>query len=219
MNNEPKNLTELVAAFREKMSTATALDKKADTARIEAGKLMLECRSRVVAGEAGDHYKTHFWLWFDANVKGRSRNDAAKVMALASAPDPMAALEEERRKAREGMAATRQRRSSNVREMSAEEIEREARVNAYIEKRERERIERGLQSYDRQVKDYLLAIKSFDQATAVALTALRKFSPEARAFTKRKLKAALDHADELITALSEIDQRHHVSGANGKAAA
>src|SRR5262249_15765514 len=116
MNNEPKNLTELVAAFCEKMSTATALDKKADTARIEAGKLMLECRSRVVAGEAGDHYKTHFWLWFDANVKGRSRNDAAKVMALASAPDPMAALEEERRKAREGMAATRQRRSSNVRE-------------------------------------------------------------------------------------------------------
>jgi len=198
------------------MSTATLLDKKADTARIEAGKLMLECRKRVEAGEAGDDYKTDFWSWFGVYVKGRSRKDAEKVMRLASAPDPMAAAAEERRKARESMAEMRKQRGANVSSNAA----------AYVSGKKREKTEREVQSYDSQVKDYIQAIKSFDKATTVALTALRKFSPEARPFTIRKLKAALANADKLITALGAVEvevevEQHgeHVNGANGKAAA
>jgi hypothetical protein len=58
---------------------------------------------------------------------------------------------------------------------------------------------------------------SFDKATTVALTALRKFSPEAIPFTIRKLEAALANADKLITALGAVEvrpdeQREHING-------
>jgi hypothetical protein len=50
-----------------------------------------------------------WWSWYAENFKNRSRRDAQRVMALASADDPEKAAEEERTKARDGMAAHRKR--------------------------------------------------------------------------------------------------------------
>jgi hypothetical protein len=167
--------------------------------RTRAAIVLAEMRQRVEAGEAGD---ISWWDWFDQNVQ-RNRRDAEKLLKIASAEDPEAAAEEERRKAREGMDATRKRRAANV-----------------SHRWKREKVEREIQSYDSQVKDYILAIKTFDRATAVAMTALRKFSPEARPFTIRKLRAALAHAERLMAALgeSEADQCREHNGVNGRAA-
>jgi hypothetical protein len=218
-----KTLDRLIIDYRSHLHDAANADARCLKMRTKAAFVLAEMRQRIEAGEAGD---VSWWSWFDKNVQ-RSRKDAEKLLAIASASNPEAAAAEERRKAREGMAEMRKRRAANVSaKMSAEQLERKARVEAIFEKRKREEVERGLQSYDRQVKDYLVAIKAFDQATAVALDAIRKFSPEAKSFTIRKLKAALAHADELIAALGKVDveievdqRREHVNGPNGKAAA
>jgi hypothetical protein len=228
MNTEnPKTLVELVAEFREQMSTATILDKKSDIARIEAGKLMLECRKRVEAGEAGDQYRTDFWAWFAVKAKGRSRKDAERVMRLASAPDPMAALGEERRKARESMAEMRKRRGANNADVSSEEIEREARVKAYIEERNREEIKRNNNTYNRQVADLFNWLTDGKEIVPAATNAIEKFAPEAKPMAKRRIKDTISRLETLFAALSgrpvievEGEQQHeHANGANGKAAA
>src|SRR5262249_50310562 len=159
--------------------------------RLAAGLRLLELRERVEAGEAGD---ASWWEYYDKHLSTyRSREDAEKLLAIASAEDAGAAAEEERRKACESMAEMRKRRAANNGDVSGtptdEWLEREARVEAILNERKREKMERDIQRYDSQVKDYLVAIKTFDQATAIAIAALRKFSPEARTFTKRKLKA------------------------------
>lgn len=76
----------------------------ASNARIEAGKRLIEARAKVPEGK---------WLaWCKANVTQRKKADIAKVMKLAGAADPAAALEEERRAARERMSMSR---TKNVR--------------------------------------------------------------------------------------------------------
>ena len=91
-----------------------------------------------------------------ANVQRITLGDAKKLLALASAEDPEAAAEEAARRNREHQAKHRAKAGAYV---SAEQLERKARVKAVVDKKERERIEGDLQKHDRQVADLLDAIK------------------------------------------------------------
>jgi hypothetical protein len=58
------------------------------------------------------------------------------------------------------------------------------------------------QKYDRQVGDLLDALKVHKKAGEVALTAINKFSPEAKAFAKRLIKRVRAVDDKLTAALT-----------------
>jgi Protein of unknown function (DUF3102) len=66
--------------------------EKTKSSRLEAGKLLIEASQHVPAGEWG--------RWCKANVK-RSERDIRKVMKLAGAADPSAAVEDERKRNRQ----------------------------------------------------------------------------------------------------------------------
>jgi hypothetical protein len=68
--------------------------------------------------------------WFKKN-SDRSRGDAEKLLAIASAVDADAAAEEAARRNREHQAKHRERTAAYV---SGEQLEREARVKSYTEK-------------------------------------------------------------------------------------
>ena len=87
-------------------------DKKLDDHRITLGVLLNDLKARVGAGEAGKGVK--WWSWYGEHFQNRSRRDAERVMRLASSDDPQAAADEERTKAREGMAAHRKKIATNV---------------------------------------------------------------------------------------------------------
>jgi hypothetical protein len=101
-------LRRAVASF-DKMD---AYGKKLDDHRITLGVLLNDLRARVDAGEAGKGVK--WWSWYGEHFPDRSRRDAERVMKLASSDDPQAAADEERTKAREGMAAHRKKIATNV---------------------------------------------------------------------------------------------------------
>jgi hypothetical protein len=111
------SLVDAIALIHEKFAEATALDIKADNARIEAGRMLIELRARIEAGEVG---LVGWWHWYSANFT-RSRRDAEKCMALAQAKDPSAALEHERQRAREGMREYRA--AANVSRTQARKVE------------------------------------------------------------------------------------------------
>jgi hypothetical protein len=89
-----------------------AAARRCDKLRLKAGQKLLEMRHRVEAGEAGD---VTWWEWFGqwSGLNGtvpcllRSRKDCERLMRIAGADDPEAALEDERAKAREGMRRLR----------------------------------------------------------------------------------------------------------------
>src|SRR5262249_20312160 len=119
MNKTEKTLKELLEIFHAKYAAAISHDSKASKARIEAAKALLELRHRIESGEAG---AITWWQWFKEN-SDRSRGDAEKLLAIAKAEDPEAAVEEERRKAREGMAEMRRRRTANNGDVSGKSAE------------------------------------------------------------------------------------------------
>ena len=86
---------------------------KLDTYRVTTGLLLLQARQRVDSGEAGEGVTWEQWC--RENITERKLRDIRKLLAIAKADDPEAAAEEERQKAREGMARTRERQRSNVR--------------------------------------------------------------------------------------------------------
>jgi hypothetical protein len=71
--------------------------KKADRARLRAGKLLIELRGRIEAGEGGEG--VNWWKWYGENI-ARSKRDAMRVMKLASADDPEMAHEDEKEERR-----------------------------------------------------------------------------------------------------------------------
>jgi hypothetical protein len=83
----------LVTEVHKQFSAATEGTKKADRARLRAGKLLLELRDRIEAGEAGEG--VNWWKWYGDNI-ARSKRDARRVMKLAAAADPEAAHEHEK---------------------------------------------------------------------------------------------------------------------------
>jgi len=96
---------EIVASFDKARQYAS----NADDFRLRAGLQLIEARQRVERGEAGPGVLwTH---WCVANIN-RTERDIQKVMKLAGAGDPHAALERDRAAARISMAATRARRGA-----------------------------------------------------------------------------------------------------------
>jgi hypothetical protein len=85
-------------AFRRWTDAMASTDRN----RIEAGRLLIEARQRVLNGE---EQGLTWEKWCCRNIP-RSQADIRKCMALASADDPQAALEQER-------AGTRQRMQNN----------------------------------------------------------------------------------------------------------
>jgi hypothetical protein len=97
-------LAEKRAKKREKDGRETA-----QSHRLKSGRHLLDLKTMIDDDPTLADGQT-FWVWFDywfVKEKLCSRKDAEKRIALALADDPEAALAEERRKAREGMAAHR----------------------------------------------------------------------------------------------------------------
>ena len=64
------------------------------------------------------------------------------------------------------------------------------------------------QSQDDQVKQFLVAIKVFDESIKGAALTKRKFSPEAVRFTKRKLEKPQEHIETFVATLATNGAAH-----------
>jgi hypothetical protein len=84
---------------------------KAGRHRLKAGERLLSLRKRIEGGEAGPEWVNDWWGWYEQHFD-RSRKDADKCMRMAGSPDPGAAQEAERAKAREAMARLRAGRAA-----------------------------------------------------------------------------------------------------------
>lgn len=82
---------DLVEAVNLKLNLAVFADNEGHHHRLDAGRMLLELRTRVEA-EGGD-----WWKW-QIGKFDRSRKDMERLLRLASAEDPEAAVEDERTK-------------------------------------------------------------------------------------------------------------------------
>jgi hypothetical protein len=113
MSDHQGTLAQVVKWIEVSFDKIKSYGEKVDQYRISAGKQLVELQARIEAGEDGEGVK--WWSWYAEHFKKRTRRDAQKVMKLARADDPEAAAEEERTKARDGMAAHGRRvAASNV---------------------------------------------------------------------------------------------------------
>jgi hypothetical protein len=100
-DNLPATLDDLGKAIRDTLDRADTSQRRADDLRITAGQMLLVAQQRV-------HEQKLVWSeWLKTNIPDRSDRDVRRLIALAKAPDPEAAIEEDRRKAREGMRRTK----------------------------------------------------------------------------------------------------------------
>jgi len=89
---ETKPIDLLVAEIRKLLKDESALRDRFNSKRLEAGRRLLALRARIEAGEAG---AISWWAFFDKHLLPlRSRSDAEKIMAVASAENPESAAEE-----------------------------------------------------------------------------------------------------------------------------
>lgn len=102
----------LVEAINHSFENVDRLTKDAKQYRIAAGKALMEASKHVPAGEWG--------RWCKANVK-RSERDIRKVMKIAGAGDPQAAVDVEREQNREARAE-RRGRSSDARKVNNDDL-------------------------------------------------------------------------------------------------
>ena len=92
------NLAALAKSINHHINRALAADISGERHRVKAGRELIEAREHVPPGD---------WIaWCKANIK-RGQRDIQRLMRIAGAEDPDAALELDRAKAREGMKATR----------------------------------------------------------------------------------------------------------------
>jgi hypothetical protein len=76
---------------------------------LETGRLLLQLKQCVDAGEVGE--LAIWWEWYADNFpKGRSQSDAQRLIAMASAPDPETAEQEARAKNRQHQKTHRELR-------------------------------------------------------------------------------------------------------------
>src|SRR5262249_28421105 len=104
-------LEDAVSEIHKQFAEADASKRKAENCRVYAGKLLIALRARIEAGEAGEG--VNWWVWYEKNFV-RSRRDAERVMKLASADDPMTALEGERKATREAVRRHRKKSATYV---------------------------------------------------------------------------------------------------------
>jgi hypothetical protein len=110
------SLDEAVLRIHRKWERVVDAEHRTYTARIECGMDLVALRARIEAGEAG---AVSWWDWYTLKFT-RSRADAEKVMAIASAANPQAAHEAEKAAARERMRTLRDSRSQEQRNFSRE---------------------------------------------------------------------------------------------------
>ena len=92
------SLDQRAASINRHLNSIARAEDRAESLRYSAGRELIEAREHVAPGE---------WLaWCKANIK-RSFRDVQRLMKIAGADDPDAALEQDRAKAREGMKTTR----------------------------------------------------------------------------------------------------------------
>jgi hypothetical protein len=92
------SLDQRATSINRHLALADKAEGSAKSHRISAGRELIAAREHVSPGE---------WIaWCKANIK-RSYRDIKRLTKIAGADDPEAALEQDRAKAREGMAATR----------------------------------------------------------------------------------------------------------------
>ena len=104
-------IDDVVAAIHLKFDEAIQSDNKAHRARLAAGTMLLSLRKRIEEGEAGEGLE--WWPWY-ASKFVRSRKDAERLMRIASAEDPEAALLEEREKTRLAVAKHRDKKAAEL---------------------------------------------------------------------------------------------------------
>jgi hypothetical protein len=105
IKNLPTTLDGLAKEIRSTLDRADKSQRHADDLRITAGRMLLAAREQVQA------QKLVWSEWLAANVPDRSERDVRRLLAVAKAPDPAAAADQERRATREQVAATRQRQA------------------------------------------------------------------------------------------------------------
>jgi hypothetical protein len=88
---------EVVRLTHRKFDQVDEAHRKASTARLECGLLLLELRQRVQAGEIGD--LATWWEWYGDNFT-RSRSDAERLIAIAAAENPQQAYQTEKERVR-----------------------------------------------------------------------------------------------------------------------
>ncbi len=98
------SIKEMVDEIHKQFAAALDAGKKADRARIHAGRLLIALRKRIEGGEVGEN--VNWWKWYEENF-ARSRRDANRCMKLANAENPEAAHDEEKANAKKSMAKSR----------------------------------------------------------------------------------------------------------------
>jgi hypothetical protein len=99
-NLDAADTKQIVNAIDTKMTLAMFASNKAHHHRLDAGRMLNVLRKRI---EAEGH---DWWKWHNDHF-ARSKRDAQKLLAMASADDPEAAAEKERDEARQRMAKSR----------------------------------------------------------------------------------------------------------------
>src|SRR5262249_28893465 len=89
-----KSLDELVTEIRGLMYDITSIESRLTKKRVIAGQRLLELRTRIEAGEAGD---VTWWDYYDKHLSSfRYRKDAEKLLKIAAAENPEEASEAQR---------------------------------------------------------------------------------------------------------------------------
>jgi hypothetical protein len=99
-NHDGASTGDLVEAINLKLNLAILAHNESHHHRLDAGRLLLELRARVEAEGGG------WWKWQEGKFD-RSRKDMEKLMRMASAEEPEAAVQAERAGARARMERVR----------------------------------------------------------------------------------------------------------------
>lgn len=89
-----REFNDVVRIVNRKLEAIEQSEKKTQSLQIEAGKLLLELRGRVDAGEIGE--QATWWEWFEDNFRRISRRTAERYMQIARDEDPETKLNEMR---------------------------------------------------------------------------------------------------------------------------
>jgi len=105
-----KPIPEVVVEIRRQLLDADRAEVSCNQRRLAAAQLLLRLRERIEAGQEG---AVNWWEWCAVNIE-RSRKDCERLMRIASAEGPEAALEADNAKARDRMRELR----ANVRSIT-----------------------------------------------------------------------------------------------------
>ena len=105
-----KPIADVVRQIKTHIYDANNAEVRCVKHRLQAGQLLLQLRERIESGEAGNGI--NWWEWCEQHVE-RSRKDCEKLMRIASADDPEAALVEDREKTRLAVAKHRETKKAD----------------------------------------------------------------------------------------------------------